>query len=75
MYSEYFKAMIKIQMQEPHENTVDIKDFDSKVIKFLIDYMYGEQFLSTLLSSLTGNYQFCKCMLLKTSALISFRTG
>ena len=41
MYSEYFKAMIKIQMQEPHENTVDIKDFDSKVIKFLIDYMYG----------------------------------
>ena len=41
-YSEYFKAMFEIEMQERYENTVEIKDFDCKAIKMLIDYMYGE---------------------------------
>ena len=34
--------MFEIEMQERYENTVEIKDFDGKVIQMLIDYMYGE---------------------------------
>jgi len=41
-YSEYFKAMFDIEMQERYQDTVEMKGFDGDVIKMLIDYMYGE---------------------------------
>ena len=41
-YSTYFEAMFRTDMQERYKNTVELKEFEAKFIKMLIDHMYGE---------------------------------
>ena len=41
-YSTYFEQMFQTKTLERYKDTVEIKGFDGKFIKMLIDYMYGE---------------------------------
>ena len=41
-YSKYFDTMFQTEMQERYQDTVELKGFEAKYVKMLIDYMYGE---------------------------------
>ena len=39
-YSDFFKSMFQTSMKEQYQETVEIKEFDGKAVKTLIDFMY-----------------------------------
>jgi len=39
-YSTFFKSMFLSPMKERYQNTVEIKDFDGKAVKHVIEYIY-----------------------------------
>ena len=41
-YSKYFDTMFHTEMLERYQDTVELKGFESRCVKMLIDYMYGE---------------------------------
>ena len=42
-FSKFFETMFDIKMQERYQDVIKTEGFDNKVVKMLIDFMYGEE--------------------------------